>query len=405
MVSKKLFFLLILLLPTQLGLHFWPPWSSIFGIRVDYLSPTIYLTDILVVGILISWGLQNRNNFQFSKLFICLFIYLFITSIFIAQNPGAAFYKLAKLVELVLLGFYVYHAKPLDTIRYPLIIAIFYSSVLAWLQFFNQGTISGLFWWLGERSFSQSTPGIALFEINGQEFLRPYATFPHPNVLAGFLLTVLVFLFYQKNKIHKIIFYPVFLLSSSALILSFSHTVFIVTSVILITMGFTSRKPKMQNILWKVFAAVTVFSFMFSMLPPELFAQQEIKERIELARAAREMFFDYPLTGVGLNNFIPRIPEYSIIPSTVWLLQPVHNIFLLVLSETGIIGFLFFGWFLFQMIKKLSTINYKLSIIFLAILLTGVFDHYWLTLQQTQVLLVIMLGFFCSPKRQRSLVK
>ena len=42
-----LLILFLLLIPTQLGKHFWPDWSSVLGIRIDYLSPTLYLVDIV----------------------------------------------------------------------------------------------------------------------------------------------------------------------------------------------------------------------------------------------------------------------------------------------------------------------------------------------------------------------
>src|ERR1035437_5543578 len=47
-ILYSLFYLLILFLPTQFGKHFWPNSSFVFGLRLDYLSPTVYLTDIFI---------------------------------------------------------------------------------------------------------------------------------------------------------------------------------------------------------------------------------------------------------------------------------------------------------------------------------------------------------------------
>ena len=47
--SNLLLALIIFLMPTQLGLHFWPLSSLVYGIRVDYLAPTIYFLDILLI--------------------------------------------------------------------------------------------------------------------------------------------------------------------------------------------------------------------------------------------------------------------------------------------------------------------------------------------------------------------
>ena len=54
-LHQKLFWLLILLLPVQLGRHFWPDFSFVLGLKIDYLSPTFYLTDLLVLMILSLW--------------------------------------------------------------------------------------------------------------------------------------------------------------------------------------------------------------------------------------------------------------------------------------------------------------------------------------------------------------
>jgi len=48
--STILLQLIILFLPTQLGLHFWPEFSRAAGIKVDYLSPTLYFIDILIAS-------------------------------------------------------------------------------------------------------------------------------------------------------------------------------------------------------------------------------------------------------------------------------------------------------------------------------------------------------------------
>src|SRR6266704_691714 len=58
-MENLLFSLLILFLPTQFGKHFWPSFSIIQGIRVDYLSPTLYFTDILIILLFLVWLINN----------------------------------------------------------------------------------------------------------------------------------------------------------------------------------------------------------------------------------------------------------------------------------------------------------------------------------------------------------
>ena len=57
-VSLVLMRLVVLSIPIQLGFHFWPPWAQLLGRRIDYLSPTIYFTDCLLIIALVSWFLS-----------------------------------------------------------------------------------------------------------------------------------------------------------------------------------------------------------------------------------------------------------------------------------------------------------------------------------------------------------
>jgi len=99
---------------------------------------------------------------------------------------------------------------------------------------------------------------------------------------------------------------------------------------------------------------------------------------------------------VGLNNFIVHLPQFYQ-SGSVYLLQPVHNIFLLVAAETGLVGLVIFLWFLILTFKKLLITNYYLLITALIVILVlGLFDHYWLTLQQNQLLVAIVFGLSWS---------
>lgn len=61
------------------------------------------------------------------------------------------------------------------------------------------------------------------------------------------------------------------------------------------------------------------------------------------------MIVEHPLIGVGLGQFVPRMQEFFSSKLLDWQYQPVHNVFLLVWSEVGIIGL--FG--LFQILRTI----------------------------------------------------
>jgi len=386
-LHQKLFLLLVLLLPIQLGRHFWPEWSYVMGLRVDYLSPTIYLTDILVFLIFGIWGLEKIFNFQFSifkprisKLLFPFFVFIFLlANCFFAQNQGAAVYRLVKIGEFSLLGFYV--AKNnygLRIANYGLILAAIYSSLLAIAQFIKQSSVGGIFWWLGERSFNAGTPGIAKTDFFGHLLLRPYATFPHPNVLAGFVLVTFILsapFVYQKNKL---LFAFYFFLSAFTIFISFSQAAWLVG----LAFGlWTLRNLKINKWLKRLVWGGAIF----------LFKEESFSQRLELVKISFQLIKQNPLLGVGLNNFIVNLPKFQ--QGQILWLQPVHNIYLLVAAETGIIGLLIFLWSLFLTFKKLLYPYTPILLYsYISILLLGFFDHYWLTLQQTQLLFAIILG-------------
>lgn len=396
-LHRNLFLVLCLLLPVQLGNHFWPNFAYVMGLRIDYLSPTIYLTDLLVAAILGLWIWERISRIGLSGVLriayyvlrnywwvLAVFVYLLIGSL-LAQNPGAGLYKFAKIVEFSLLALYVAKNRyQLSVISYQLSLAVIFSSLLAITQFVAQSSLGGVFWWLGERTFTVATPGIAKAVVNSELLLRPYATFPHPNALAGFLLVGLILTLpylFRKQK----------LLVMSALALSFSRSAWLVGLFLVVS----CRRRRVSVLV----GLLLVVGYLF--FGSHFWADEAISQRLQLIKAAVLMIQSNSLSGVGLNNFLVRLPEFwGPIGTTFWL-QPVHNIYLLIAAETGLTGLLVFFWFLFLTFRRLLKIenkqslslrDWKLIIPLLAILLTGMADHYWLTLQQNQLLFAIVLG-------------
>ena len=105
-----------------------------------------------------------------------------------------------------------------------------------------QHSLGGIFWFLGERTFTVDTPGIARFPLclpsffGCIEFLRSYATFPHPNVLAGYLAVGVPLLLnkqiakYTNKQINKLntVRKIAIVLGLLALVLTFSRSAVLV---------------------------------------------------------------------------------------------------------------------------------------------------------------------------------
>lgn len=421
---QKLFLLLLVFLPMQLGFHFWPEWSYVLGRRIDYLSPTLYLSDILIFLVLAAWTLTNAStikkyastilikNHKIKIFFFAIFTFI---NIFVSQNKPLTIYEWSKVLEFGMLAIYIIKTKPaLKYVVCALSVGVFYSSLLAIAQFIFQHSLNGPLWWLGERTFDVNTPGIAkidLCDIQGfscRLLLRPYATFPHPNVLGGFLAVTLPFVILQLanhsitklSKTKKYFYIATLLLGLTALVLSFSRSAILIGALGILWVSWQHTTSGFAKKI--ITLSVVILLGLALLFSRNLTRESEsIMVREALNNSALTMISHSPLIGVGLGNFLVKLPE--VLPSrSVYFLQPVHNIYLLVLAETGIIGFAICLWLLWRPLwtaisKKRYVISNKNQIkisgfSLLALLLLGLVDHYPLDLEQGQLLFTLLLS-------------
>ncbi len=401
---------LFFLLPTQLGKHFWLKDSYIFGLKIDYLSPTLYLQDILIF-FLIFISIKNKY-LKFDKkfsLFTTGYLLLATLNIIYSLTPLLSFFSWLRITEFVLLGIII--SKKIKTSYHYFLkilpFIVIFEFGLGLLQTLKQSSIGSVFWFLGERTFNLLTPGIARGVWLGRVFLRPYGTFSHPNSLAGFILVSLI-LILGKEKFH-ILDKAAILCGSLLIILCFSRNVWLTILVFglyfILNRLFISFKNKKSSLtFFYVFSLLSVMVFSFLFLRTKI-EDSSIYNRIQLAQKSSFIIKQNPLLGVGLNSFIISLSQENTAWQWYYWLQPVHNIFLLTVSETGLTGLIILIVFLiitFRRVLQFSIFNFQFSIFIalLAILFTGLFDHYWLTLIQNQLLFVVILGMAWSENHE-----
>lgn len=404
--QKIIFFLLLFLLPTQLTYHIWPAWSFVSGVRVDYLAPSVYLTDILVLVLLLQWIITEYKRiralfykYRYHLFFFSIFVLL---NIYFSQNYPATLFKWAKYIEVVLLGLWVsMNRKYITYISAPLSFGIIYTFILCVFQMYLQRSTGGYFYLLGERSFSVYTPGIARFLYSGHYYLRPYATFAHPNSMAGYSLLAFFLLrllpSHKLSTIAQVLCVLIVLFSVSQLVwLSFTILIILQFLPSVLTKGSLYVVPSLLVVSLMLSISGIYFYNTVYQMPPE------ISERIFGATTAAQAVSISPILGIGANAFISSIPDLQramyvkgyLMP---WVLQPVHNIYLLIFAEFGVVGLLITIWFLFLVLNKVRQHRLKLAMLF-SVLLTGMADHYWLTLQQNLLFLAIVFGILMSQR-------
>lgn len=381
-----IYFLFCFLLPTQLGKHYFLDFSYLGGVRIDYLAPTIYLTDIFAF-LLILLNFKTVFSFFKKKIFLWLFIFFCISALFALSKP-LFFYRFIKLFEVFALFalFKKQFPKYKKAIVGGLAFSVFFQTVLVVAQFVSRHSLQGIWYFFGERYFTLGTPGIAKAALQGNEILRAYGTFSHPNSLAGFFLLIFLFFLTNNSITNNFIKYFTLVLCSLIIFLSFSKNAILVF-LFLNTWYFFKQKQScrictLAKTLSPLFLAVI---FLSAQTDPLSF-----QKRITLLFQSLTIISQHVLTGVGLGNYL--LAQYAFpIKYPYFFLQPVHNIYLLLMAETGIIISSIVYIRLFQLIKKYRR-NIGVLLILLAVILTGLNDHYWLTLQQNTLLLGVLFG-------------
>ena len=403
--EKIVFFVLLFLLPTQLGKHFWFDWSLVWGMRVDYFSPTFYLVDMVwliwVVLILVKNFKKERKKVKFEVFWV---IILILVNILVANNRWVAGYKWLRLGQLFWVWSWVTENK--RTVKNGLLKVIpwwlIVEGILAIGQVSKGGSLNGWWWFLGERKFDFNTIGIAQMSVVDMGLVRAYGTFSHPNSLAGFLLVSLIwwvknFSLFRSSNYQRVKWWVVFWLGLVGIFLAGSRTIWLLTLGFLIFLGWNSKvniKKKVKGLAFLVLLVIVLIKMIGFNYPLVNFLggwdENGLIKRGQLNLAALQMIKKSPWFGVGLGNFLANLPEFQKNNQIFWF-QPVHNVLLLLVSEIGLLGFGVMVWILgrkWDWKKWDKWIWIILGVIFVS----GMVDHYWFTLPQNMWLLTLVFG-------------
>lgn len=375
--SAWLFFIFALFLPTQLGQHFWPDFSYLNGLRIDYLSPTLYLTDLILLALVLSKVkiLIEAINNKLKPVHLVLPLSFILFSYLSTAEPLLLTYRLWQYNKIILTTLVFSQITKAESKRFlqGLLLSSCYVLFLAIGQIVNQGSLQGIWWFLGERQFTINTPDISTISLNGQRLLRAYGTFSHSNSLAGFYL-VLFWLFLTSQ------IWLGALISAILIGLSFSKITIIILCLSLAIWSllksnrcFICQTAKIMLLSWLIF-----FSFMLKG------DASSLQQRVLTLQKATNYLLTNP-QGAGLGQYLlPLLPDFY---------QPIHNLFLLFWLETGLVGLVFSIYLIKPALKLLKN---KLGFLLLLITTTGLFDHYWLTLQQNMLLLGMIVGLIIA---------
>jgi len=388
-------------LPTHVLFFNTDPYVS--GIYTNYLVPTLSILDVglvlLMASYIYEYGWKHIQVILHKYLFylIPFVLFLLLQNIFrLDLNSLANGTRLILgIISLLFLVDYFKTQKHSNLYKYVLwisIVSVLIQGVLGAIQFLH-GSSLGL-QMLGESQVVSGIQGSSFVTLNNEVFLRAYGTFPHPNVLGGYLvMNVLlgIFLFSKSKGFYKKLSVLLIVLSCIFVTLTFSRiSILLVLGIVFVTLIYKLVKGK-------------VFSFT-PLLLVERFANlisgndTSWSDRVNLTKSSFSVMKNNLMVGTGLGNFTKGME--NVVPTTVngvLLIQPVHNVVLLMIAELGIVGSLLYVVLLGKIfISNISKMNWFKWLVIISLVIIGCFDHYLFSLPQGMVIGGILCIFLIN---------
>lgn len=179
------------------------------------------------------------------------------------------------------------------------------------------------------------------------------------NSLGKFLVitTPIIGIFYSlsKSRLTSLLFIILFLLSTSALILTFSRGSWIAfIGSIALWSAFKDRKSIIIFVIIFLLAAIFVFPVSITSRVTEGLKKGALKNRPAYWKAAMKMIKERPILGFGYGSgiYAKIYPKYRPKDAFDELPSHVHNMYLATAVESGILGFLAFMQIFYVYIKE-----------------------------------------------------
>lgn len=407
----------------------------------ESLVYSLYLFDLLFLIILPLWLLKRFKVLKDKGFLLLIAIYLLLNSFFIAFSLFPALYSSLRILE-VLLFFLIFidvakNRKFFNQSVYLIFLSGVIQSIIALFQFIFQKSLNLKYF--GESVLNPEILGVAKLEIEGEKFIRAYGTFPHPNLLGTFLFLSLIaglcfvlnrnfkipFKFPKKLKkidlsafnlklIQKIHFHTGLMLIFIGIIVTFSRSIWLIT----VYLGFLMMLRYFKYLLNKkyllkyllpivIFLTITLIGFN-QFIPARLCSvncqDQSLALRQEYTHFSKLIIQNNFILGIGVGQFASEFKKINPSSLAEWNIQPVHNLYLLIWSEVGLIGFLLIFLFVAKntAFVDLSIKNELFLMVFGGFIILGIFDHYFWTIPQGQFIFWLTLALLVSSGKIRS---
>lgn len=355
-------------------------------------------------------------------------------SVFFALDKLLALYKLGWLILGVSLFWLITRANYSRLkLIYAMLTGVFLQAILGIWQFLTQSSFANK--WLGMALHNAAGLGTSVVEAVGadgvgERWLRAYGGLDHPNVFggamaAGILLLIGQIIKAEKAKNLEIINWVFLAIFSAGLFFSFSRSAWlglVIGSAVIMVLAIIGRNLKLQKNLAEIILVMGILVFiLFSQYQNLVISRLagggrlEVKstsERLTSYQESWQMIKNNWLIGVGSGNYSLVLNEKINSKEANYYYQPVHNVFLLVWAEVGIIGLLFF----LGLIIYLLILNFKISrtgkvnnkkvgpAILAGLIVIIFFDHWLFSLHFGVLFFWLVLGAIADDKEDKRLL-
>ena len=401
-------------LPFQINIVAYTSFIFESGNFNPFTSVFIYLSDFLFLFAFIFWAVavftrEYKEKITYGNPLIIVLLILFLVfaeiSVFFAYDQFLSLNLVMRLFEFILVYFFLINRViKLETLINIFLFSVIFQAFVAIFQYIFQSSIGLGF--LGESSIGSEVEGVAKIDVEGGKLIRPYGTLPHPNILAGYLLTGIILAFSKLKKKRNFAILALVVLTA-AFILAFSRGAFLAAIVAaLIYYSIKDTKLKFKYIVLigvGLFFMIVLFNLEQTFFSRMLFTDTaSFNERVMYFNISKYMMYLNPF-GIGIGNFTLALPEYTSIKLDPWQFQPVHNAYMLIMNEMGVhstVLFLgIFGTFAVSLFKKMKkavksekVLGALLIAALVAIFVVGLFDHYTFSLYHGLALLFLVFG-------------
>lgn len=333
--------------------------SFLFVILFFLFFNNLYIMKVFKKNI----SLQNNDRLFF--IFLSFLTYLLINTFFLSKVPFESKFEFLNFI-LYFISFYIFSV--IDRYELEKILQIVFFLILS--SFFS------------------------FYFIFGEKII--YFFVYNPNIFSGYCLVVFLFSFFSFRKNFKLSFFPI-----SNLLLSLTFLIFFknLTSlfIVLFFLIFSFFKKK--------YLILIIFGLCLLGLLAVVFNFSSFFDRLIWIFIGLKVWLDNFITGVGLGNFKFFYQKYSIgLPSTSTATLFVHNYFLHILTELGILGgILLFLIFFFSFFIEINKENKIFIYPILGILFQNLVD-YNLIIPQNGVLFFSFLGLVSKSQTKNTSV-